>query len=603
MSFLSTSSNYCQNSVLTDKKFISLEKTQENSSKSIHKNQKNNEINNINNILDYGKLKGIKRYENFSIFSVREKDNKKKGKLILKLKNNASPSGKNKKNLTSINSIYITQSSSLGDMTQLPSIFGTNESIKNIKTKKIINYKSKLNKIIEKVNLNDNLLKRKKSPIRNFFFNNLENILKKREAKTNKSSNFLLNKRLYELNRFRTIEKSHSTHISKFHEFLDNKIVCDYKKERYTQLREAHINKMELEIDKKNSLCKSQELLEQKYIVNCKKYLSKIYKDFDAEENTDNILCEKIIELKKIVNSLKKKIDDLLIEKYDCLKWMLFQIQIKEKLLKLPEQYQDFFQISKMLPDNLIKYQKEIIYPSPEDLIDRITHIENNNINLMDILVQTKKKSFPFKIELEKIIINLEDTKDNNEYNDLILMKDKIKAQNELLINKLINIKDKLKINTPKSSNGKNNSIIYQKIRCMYTNIVGKEIKKRRNKNEEKEILNMLASIEIIFNKELEINKYYQINNKEQYEILNSIMIKNKIHEKVMRNKNKLIEMKKLSNQRIIEKAKKKVLLPKIKINWDVYKIKKKNKSQINIYNSNKDNDEIEKDFDFFCYD
>ena len=182
-------------------------------------------------------------------------------------------------------------------------------------------------------------------------------------------------------------------------------------------------------------------------------------------------------------------------------------------------------------------------------------------------------------------------------------MKDKIKAQNELLINKLITIKDKLKINTPKSSEGKNNSIIYQKIRCMYTNIVGKEIKKRRNKNEEKEILNMLASIEIIFNKELEINKYYQINNKEQYEILNSIMIKNKIHEKVMRNKNKLIEMKKLSNQRIIEKAKKKVLLPKIKINWDVYKIKKKNKSQINIYNSNKDNDEIEKDFDFFCYD
>ena len=435
----------------------------------------------------------------------------------------------------------------------------------------------------------------------NYF--NLENILKKREAKTNKSSNFLLNKRLYELNRFRTIENSHSTHISKFHEFLDNKIVCDYKKERYTQLREAHINKMELEIDKKNSLCKSLELLEQKYIVNCKKYLSKIYKDFDAEENTDNILCEKIIELKKIVNSLKKKIDDLLIEKYDCLKWMLFQIQIKEKLLKLPEQYQDFFQINKMLPDNLIKYQKEIIYPSPEDLIDRITHIENNNINLMDILVQTKKKSFPFKIELEKIIINLEDTKDNNEYNDLILMKDKIKAQNELLINKLITIKDNLKINTPKSSKGKNNSIIYQKIRCMYTNIVGKEIKKRRNKNEEKEILNMLASIEITFNKELEINKYYQINNKEQYEILNSIMIKNKIHEKVMRNKNKLIEMKKLSNQRIIEKAKKKVLLPKIKINWDVYKIKKKNKSQINIYNSNKDNDEIEKDFDFFCYD
>ena len=112
----------------------------------------------------------------------------------------------------------------------------------------------------------------------------------------------------------------------------------------------------------------------------------------------------------------------------------------------------------------------------------------------------------------------------------------------------------------------------------------------------------MLSSIEILYNKEIEKNKYYKINYKEQYEILNSKIIKNKISEKVIKNKNKLIELKKQTNDRIIEKANKKVLLPKIKINWDVYKIKMKDKSQINKNISKRQTDEIEKAFEYFSY-
>ena len=130
---------------------------------------------------------------------------------------------------------------------------------------------------------------------------------------------------------------------------------------------------------------------------------------------------------------MKKKIDGLLTEKNDCLKWMLFQFQIKEKLLKLPKQYKELFQINKKLPDNLIKYQKEIIYPSPEELINRINAIENNSINLMEIFSQNKSKIFPLKVELERIKINLGDTKEIKKINDLILIKEKIKAENELL--------------------------------------------------------------------------------------------------------------------------------------------------------------------------
>ena len=122
MSFLSTSSNYNQNSVLNDKKLISLDKTQENSNKSFVNNQNNYEIKNIYNKLDYEKLKGIKKYGNFPIFSDREKNNKKNRHLILKLKNNVSSSAKINRHFISIKPIYITQNASLGDMTQLFSI-------------------------------------------------------------------------------------------------------------------------------------------------------------------------------------------------------------------------------------------------------------------------------------------------------------------------------------------------------------------------------------------------------------------------------------------------------------------------------------------------
>ena len=602
MSFLSTSSNYNQNSVLTDKKLISLDKTQENSNKSFVNNQNNYEIKNIYNKLDYEKLKGIKRYGNFPIFSDREKNNKKNRHLILKLKNNVSSSAKINRHFISIKPIYITQNASFGDMTQLLSILDKNKDIKNKNASKFVNNKKKLSKIIERVTSNDNISKSKRAPIRNCFLNKLEKALNRSDSNTNKSTKFLLNKRLYESNRFRKVESSRSNYISKFHEFLNNKKSFELKKERYMQFMEHHMNKIEFEEERNNSLCNSQELLEKKYITKYKKYILEIYKDFDIQENIDNILCDKIIELKKVIHLLKKKIDGLLTEKNDCLKWMLFQFQIKEKLLKLPKQYKELFQINKKLPDNLIKYQKEIIYPSPEELINRINAIENNSINLMEIFSQNKSKIFPLKVELERIKINLGDTKEIKKINDLILIKEKIKAENELLINSIITIKNKLKINATKSSNGNKCSIIFQKIRYIYFNIFGKEIGKKRYKTEETEILNMLSSIEILYNKEIEKNKYYKINYKEQYEILNSKIIKNKISEKVIKNKNKLIELKKQSNDRIIEKANKKVLLPKIKINWDVYKIKMKDKSQINKNNSKRQTDEIEKAFEYFSY-
>jgi len=167
MSSLSTSANYNQHSKLNDKKFITKENTPETSKRSINScNLKYYEIKNIYNKLDLQKLKGIKRYENFPVFSVRERDNKKKKKLILRVKNNVFSLKKNNSHLSSKSSIYITQNSRLGELSQLPSIFGKIETINTKKEKKIINYKKNFVPIKEN---NKNQLKIGKNPIRNLF--------------------------------------------------------------------------------------------------------------------------------------------------------------------------------------------------------------------------------------------------------------------------------------------------------------------------------------------------------------------------------------------------------------------------------------------------
>lgn len=604
MSSLSTSANYNQHSLLNDKKFIAKDNTPETSKRSINSyNLKFYEIKNIYNKLDLGKLKGIKRYENFPVFSVRERDNKKKKKLILRVKNNVFSLKKYSSHLSSKSSVYITQNSSLGEFSQLPSIFDRIETINSKKVKKIINYKNSFNLTNKN---NENLSKIEKNPIRNLFLYKLRNDFKKeREEKINKSTKFLFNKKLYELNRFRTCENSPSTHISKFREFLNNKIIYKFKKERFSQLQESKRNQLEFENDRIYSLHNSQRLLDQQYIIKCKKFILGIYKEMDIQDNINNILIKRIVEMKESIYLLKKKINKLLLEKNVYIKWMIFQVQINEKLLKIPNEYKEFLKIEnyKKLPDKLLKYRKEIIYPSPEELIDKITSYENHNIKLMETLNQITKSLFPLKNKLQNIILANQKNRNIKEFNELLLLKEQEKTKNEILIERKIDLEKNLKIIPIKSSKNENSSKLYQKIKFIYNNIKGKEIQNQQIMSIEEEMLNMLTLIEITYDKENEKMRYYNKYNKDKLKLVKIKIIKDKIKEKMMKNKDNLYEKKVELNKRIYEKSSKAILLPTIKINWNVFQIKKNRKTLINMdNNSNKGDEEIEKAFEFFKY-
>ena len=58
-----------------------------------------------------------------------------------------------------------------------------------------------------------------------------------------------------------------------------------------------------------------------------------------------------------------------------------------------------------------------------------------------------------------------------------------------------------------------------------------------------------------------------------------------------------------MMHENIIEKAKKKILLPTIKINWNIYKINKKVKTVINDDNNLDKEEELENNFKLIQYD
>ena len=86
-------------------------------------NFQNLQVKNIYNNLDYSNVKGLKKFNNFHIFSIREKRlAKKKMKLNLRMKKNLSVNRKHNHALNSQSSIYLTQNLSEGNFSILPKI-------------------------------------------------------------------------------------------------------------------------------------------------------------------------------------------------------------------------------------------------------------------------------------------------------------------------------------------------------------------------------------------------------------------------------------------------------------------------------------------------
>ena len=599
MAFINNSDNKIHYSFFNDKKFMTKDSLHENTNQSINKyNLKYYEVKNKYNNIYYENLKGIQRYENFPLFSLRE-NKQNKNKLILRAKNNSFSLRKSDGYSTSQNSIYITQNASLCELPELSLLFEKFENNKKKKLKNIIKIIKKTNHVIKSCGNNPKtkkLIRIEKAPIKYLFFNKIKTKIEQDEdKKINRSASFITNKKLYELNGFRTIENSKKIYIEKLHEFLNKKITNDCKKERLLRLEEMKSNKLEFINNKIISFQESQKLFNERYIVKCQEFLLNLYREKDKQDNIDNIISLKIIQLKKQNEILEKKINKKLIEKNLYIKWLLLQLQIKKKLLKLPKQYENLLLIKSNieLPDKLKIYKTNIIYSSPEEIISQLNYYENKNIILMENLNKISKTLFPLKDKLEvEININKKITNDK-EFKELLLLFEKQKLKNEILTNKLKEIQEDLYGNNKSSS--KNYNKLYEKIKFLAINFIGENIQENilKNKGKDKEMLDMLKHIELGIDRIKEKQKFYEIHCKTNLKIAKINVYKDKRNERMALNRRKIYEKKMKLEQNIIEKSRKTIILPTLKVNWSFFKINKKTKLLINKDN-NANGEEIE---------
>ena len=593
-----------QHSSLNEKKYLSRDITLPDSNKSINiYNIKNNQNSNM-----------FKRYTYSSIFEKREKNYFKSKKLKSKFRNNSFSIRKSDGYSTSQNSIYITQNPSIVEFSQLPLILEKkeNESIKNKKKKRIINIKKLFGKKIKSdINISE---KEKNLSTKNIQNNNIliykikKNLDKENNENVNKSVNLIKNRNLYELNRFRTVEGSKLSYMEKLRDFINSKMSCNFKKERILRLEEFKYNEFEAIKNKIYSLNKSQDLMDNDYMIKCREYMVKLYKIVENLENNDNIFYTKVIKLEKEIKQIERKISEKINEKKMYIKWMIFLLQIKEKLLKPPKKYEKLLESNIKLPRELEIYKKDIIFPTPEDLMYQFEVHKNKNINLMKICQKIVTENNNLKMELEKKIkINEALSKIEEETNILIQRRDKVKSRYQLLTNQFKSIYEKLYFYSDSDSDsekGKKRKVprIYQKIKIMKNNLVKKKPIEPLFKTKEKEMLYILNEIEFVFYREREIYKYYLENNKDDIDEALLQISKEKRIESVIFNKNLIYEKKLRENKRIMEKANRKILLPTIKVNWDIFKMPKRKKSVININNIQNEDDEIEKNFELIQY-
>ena len=101
------------------------------------------------------------------------------------------------------------------------------------------------------------------------------------------------------------------------------------------------------------------------------------------------------------------------------MKWMLLQIQVKNKLLNIPKEYQEYLKMQNTinLPQNLKKYMENIIFPSPQDLIKKIENYENQNIKYLEIYQKINNEIYTLKNEFDKEVKIFDRLSQENEIN------------------------------------------------------------------------------------------------------------------------------------------------------------------------------------------
>ena len=343
---------------------------------------------------------------------------------------------------------------------------------------------------------------------------------------------------------FNCLKEGSREYIKKTNNYNTINYSYNTKKERIIRLEEIYNNNNGYYKYSYNSLLNSKKLF-NKFMNQISEYLKFLSMKIKKEILENSKLINEILNLKNEIEVVGSKIKKTELEKNNIIRWLYFQIQLKEKKLNLPDYYKVILEYNNI---NNRNFQKQSIRKKKvmginyndlkknNDVNNEDDNVINNFVELngINIKIEEYKKIKAYKnkliyetpelfnealLNLENNILKLIKYQDSLRENILFLKKEFYKVENEkntlenYINNKLKNNESELnKIKTTLSGktifnncfdniNKKKDSIIFIKIMNIYENLKTIE-KNNKNKNKnknilEKDIINILKYIEV----------------------------------------------------------------------------------------------------------
>ena len=223
-------------------------------------------------------------------------------------------------------------------------------------------------------------------------------------------------------------------------EFMENlrnekydKLSLNSKKELRIRIQEIYQNKLEYLDDRIESFETWKKLNRDFFENKIGDYLKFLMYKKAFEKNKVEGLLEEIIKIKKELNKIYSKIAKIEVEKNKILRWVYFQIKLKEKKTILPEHYEKILENINLI-DKYYEFKKEKSLESIQNNnLSKSINIQKKNVNNLNRSIISLNKSIytpsPKKRDRQKKLNKKSSVPVKSDKEDSIL---KIKLNSEL---------------------------------------------------------------------------------------------------------------------------------------------------------------------------
>lgn len=190
-------------------------------------------------------------------------------------------------------------------------------------------------------------------------------------------------------NRINIIRERVNDFMGKTRKKQFDKLALNSKKELWVRIQEVNQNKMEYLEDRIKSFETWKKLNHDFFDEKIGDYLKFLMYKKEYEKNKCEDYLQQIADIKKELNRLESKMSKIEQEKYNILRWVFFQIKLKEKKTRLPEYYKTILENINIIDkyyENKQKKEKTVEF-----------NVNRTNTLTKSAFVSSPKKRHPHK--------------------------------------------------------------------------------------------------------------------------------------------------------------------------------------------------------------